>query len=54
MSNDTIISIILVCLIALTAIESYILGMWHGERIAERSSAYLEEAWQSLPRETER
>lgn len=54
MSNDTIISILLIAVLALTAIEAYVLGMWHGQRIAERSSAYLDEAWQTLPRETER
>ena len=54
MSNDTIISILLILLIALTAMEFFILGMWHQEKIAERSSAYIDEAWQTLPREMER
>lgn len=54
MNNDILISILLVVLIALTAMEFFMLGVYHQQKIAERSSAYLDRAWQTLPRETER
>ena len=54
MSNDIIVSILLVVLIALTAMEFFMLGVYHQQKIAERSSAYIDEAWQTLPREMER
>lgn len=54
MNNDILISILLVVLIALTAMEFFMLGVYHQQKIAERSSAYIDETWQTLPRETER